>query len=114
MTLKNEYKIEPRVESVGHAVAAVAERAEDVVGSIDQTVDSAGQAIQESLRRTRKSASAAMGTIADGIETSREYLTDRGMGGVAEDVEALIRRYPYQALLIGSSIGFLLSRSRKR
>ncbi len=114
MTLRNVYEIEPRGESVGQAVAAVAERAEDAVGSIDQTVGSAAQAIQETMRRTRESASAAMGTVADGIETSREYLTDRGMGGVVEDVEALIRRYPYQALLIGSSIGFLLSRSWKR
>ena len=114
MTLRNEYQIEPSGESVGQAVAAVAERAEAVVGSVDQTVGSAAQAIQEALYRTRKSASAAMGTIADGIDTSREYLTDRGMGGVIKDVEALIRRYPYQALLIGSSIGFLLSRSWKR
>lgn len=114
MTLRNEYQIEPSGESVGMAVAAVAERAEAVVGSVDQTVGSAAQAIQEVMHRTRKSASAAMGTVADGIDTSREYLTNRGMGSVVEDVEALIRRYPYQALVIGSSIGFLLSRSWKR
>ena len=114
MTLRNEYEIESSGESAGQAVAAVAERADDVVGSIDQVVGSAAQAIQETLRRTKKTAGAAAETVANGIETSREYLIDRGMGGVVEDVEALIRRYPYQALLIGSSIGFLLSRSRKR
>jgi hypothetical protein len=55
-----------------------------------------------------------MGTVVDGIETSTEYFTDRGMEGVIADVETLIRRYPFQALLIGSSVGFLLSRSWRR
>ncbi|MEP6959747.1 MAG: hypothetical protein ABI980_13545 [Nitrospirota bacterium] len=114
MAIKNEYEMEPDGESAGQVVAGVAERAEELVGSIDQTLDSVAQAIQDTLRRTKKSASAAMGTVADGVETSTEYLTDRGMVGVGEDMEALIRRYPFQALLIGSSLGFLLSRSWKR
>lgn len=106
-----EYEMEVRGES---AVAGMVERAEDLVGSIDQTMDLAAHTIQDTLRRTKQSAGAAMGTVADGIDTSTEYLTDRGVVGVAEDVETLIRRYPFQALAIGSSVGFLLSRFWKR
>lgn len=114
MVPKTEYEMEPNGGSVNKTMAGVTERAEVLVGSIGQSIDSAAQTIQATLRRTEKSANPARGTVADGLDTLKEYLTDRGMGGVREDVEALIRRYPFQALLIGSSVGFLLSRSWKR
>jgi ElaB/YqjD/DUF883 family membrane-anchored ribosome-binding protein len=114
MAPKKEHDMEPNGGAARQAGAAVAERAEELVGSIDQTIESAAQTIQKTLKSTRKSATAAMGTVADGIETSTEYFTDRGMEGVVADVETLIRRYPIQALLIGSSVGFLLSRSWRR
>ena len=114
MVPKNEYEVEPRAESVGQTAAGVTEQAEELVRSIGQTVDSAAQTIQNTLRRTKKSAAAAIGTVADDIETSTEYLADRGMVGVVEDIEMLIRRHPFQALMLGVSVGYLLSRSRQR
>ncbi|HXT66477.1 MAG TPA: hypothetical protein VN657_06775 [Nitrospiraceae bacterium] len=114
MAPKREHDMEPNGGAGGQTGAGVAERAEELAGSIDQTIDSAAQTIQKTLRRTKNNATAAMGTVVDGIETSTEYFTDRGMEGVVADVETLIRRYPLQALLIGSSVGFLLSRSWRR
>jgi ElaB/YqjD/DUF883 family membrane-anchored ribosome-binding protein len=96
------------------ASAGIAERAEELIGSVDQTIGSAAQTMQQTLRRTKENATAAMGAVVDGIETSADYLTDRGMEGMVADVETLIRRYPFQALLIGSSVGFLLSRLLRR
>lgn len=114
MALKNEYDIEPREESLAQTVGGLAEQAEELGGSIGQTMDSAAHTIQDTFQRTKTSAKAAMDTVADGIDTSTEYLTDRGVGGVIEDVETLIRRYPLQVLLLGVSVGYLLSRSRQR
>lgn len=114
MAPKNEYEMEPSAESVDQTAAGVTEQAEELVRSIGQTVDSAAQTIQNTLRRTKKGAAAAIGTVADGIETSTEYLTDRGMVGVVEDIETLIRRHPFQALMLGVSVGYLLSRSWQR
>jgi ElaB/YqjD/DUF883 family membrane-anchored ribosome-binding protein len=114
MVPKKEHDMEPNGGAGGQAGAGVAERGEGLVGSIDQTIESAAQTIQKTLRRTRNNASAAMGTVVEGIESSTEYFTDRGMEGVVADVETLIRRYPFHALLIGSSVGFLLSRSWRR
>jgi ElaB/YqjD/DUF883 family membrane-anchored ribosome-binding protein len=114
MALRKEHDMEPTGGAGGQTGAGVAERGEELAGSIDQTIESAAQTIQKTLRRTKNNASAAMGTVVDGIETSTEYFTDRGMEGVIADVETLIRRYPFQALLIGSSVGFLLSRSWRR
>jgi len=107
---------EPKLsqESIVQAGAGATERVEELVGSIGQTVDTAAQVVQDTFLRTKRSAGDAMISVTEGIETSTEYFTDRGVVGVVEDVEALIRRYPFQALLIGSSVGYLLSRSWKR
>ena len=56
-------------------------RGADLTGSIGQTMNSAAQSIQETLRRSKKGATDAMGAVADGIESSTGYLTDRGMVG---------------------------------
>lgn len=114
MAPKNEYEMEPSGESVVQTAARVTEQAEELVGSIGQTMDSTAQTIQNTLGRTKKSASAAMGRISEGIDTSTKYLAERGMVGVVEDVETLIRRHPFQALMLGVSVGYLLSRSRQR
>jgi ElaB/YqjD/DUF883 family membrane-anchored ribosome-binding protein len=114
MASTKEFEMEPSGESVRQGAAGVIEQAGERVGSIIQTMDSAAQTIQETLRRTQESASAAMETVTDGLDTSTTYLTDRGIEGLVEDGEALIRRYPFQALLIGCSVGFLLSRAWKR
>jgi ElaB/YqjD/DUF883 family membrane-anchored ribosome-binding protein len=114
MAPKKEYEMEPSGKLVGQAAAGVAERNEELIGSIDQTIDSAAQAVQDTIRRTKRSARVAMKNASEGIQTSTDYLTEKGMVGVVEDVEALIRRYPFQAFLISSSVGFLLSRSWKR
>ena len=107
MAPTKEYAMESSRESGRQAGAGVIERAEELTKSIGQTIGSAAQTIQETLRRTTKTASVAMGTVADGINPSTDYLADHGMEGVLEDVEALIRRYPFQALLIGCSVGLL-------
>lgn len=114
MTLKNEYEINPNDGSVAQTVDGLAEQADELGESIAQTIDSAAHTIQDTFQRTKASAKAAMDTVADGIDTSTEYLTDRGMEGVIEDVETLIRRHPLQVLLLGVSVGYLLSRSRQR
>ena len=100
--------------SVRQAREQVTEQAEELADSISPTVDSAAHTIQDTLRRTQNSACAAMGMVADGLDTSTEYLSNRGMAGVVEDVATLIRRHPLQVMVLGVSVGYLLSRSRQR
>ncbi|MDO9119285.1 MAG: hypothetical protein Q7U39_15090 [Nitrospira sp.] len=114
MVRGKEYETKPGGGLIGQAVAGATEQAEEVSESIDQTMDSAAQAVQDTIRRTKKTAAAAVQSVADGVETSTEYLSERGVAGVVEDLETLIRRYPLQALLIGLSLGYLFTRSRHR
>lgn len=113
MAPKRESEMEPTGESFRQAVGGMTEQAEELVGSIGQTMDSAAQVVQHTIRRTKRSARVAMKNVSEGIQTSTDYLNGNGMVGAVEDVEALIRRYPFQTLLLGFSMGFLLSRFRK-
>lgn len=114
MAPPNEYEREVSGESVVQMAEGVTDQAEELGRSISQTIDSAAETIQNTLWRTKKSARAALRTVVDGIDTSTEYLTDRGVEGVIEDVETLIRRHPFQVLMLGVSVGYLLSRTRQR
>lgn len=114
MAPKKEYETESRGESFGQTAAGLTERAEELAGSIGQTIDSAKETIQDGLRRTKKTASNAIGSVADGLETSTEYFTERGMEGVVDDVETLIRRYPFQVLFLGLAVGYVISRAQRR
>ena len=44
-------------------------------------------------------------------EAGRDYVTERGLSGMGEDVTDLIRKNPLPAMLIGLGIGFLLARA---
>ena len=114
MAPTTEYAMEPNGASVRKAVKGATEQANKMVGSIGQSRDSAAHTIQDTLRRTQNSACAAMGLVADGLGTSTAYLSNRGMVGVVEDVATIIRRHPLQVMVLGVSVGYLLSRSRRR
>ena|SRR5687767_4734952 len=107
MSYKNDP--EPSGTSVLPAATDLTEQSEELMGSIGRTMHSAAQTI----RRAKNSTGAALDTIADGIDHSTDYLSEQGIVGVVEDLETLIRRHPFQTLLIGISAGYLLSRSRQ-
>ena len=114
MTLKKEYQMEPGPGRESIAQAETTQQGEELGGSVGQTKGSAARTIQNTLQQTKNTAGAIMKTVADGLETSAEYLTDRRYAGVLDDLKSLIRHYPLPAFLIGSSLGFLLSRSWRR
>jgi hypothetical protein len=114
MAPTTEYTMEPNGASVRNAAKGATEQANKMVGSIGQSRDSAAHTIQDTLRRTQNSACDAMGLVADGLDTSTAYLSNRGMVGVVEDVATIIRRHPLQVMVLGVSVGYLLSRSRRR
>ena len=67
-----------------------------------------GQAAKQSGDSIEGVASKPVDADADTTHDIRQ----QGLGGVVEDVEMLIRRYPLQALLLGLGCGYLLSRAR--
>lgn len=70
--------------------------------------------IPDRLERTRNISAEALGTVTEGIATSTDYLTGRGTIRIIKDTETLIRRYRFQALLLGFVMGFALSKRKTR
>jgi len=112
MAHEKEYETE-RGEAVTEQ-SATGRHAGEPVKQIDQTFDTVRQVIPDTLERTRKIVAEALGTVTEGIETSADYLTARGTIGIVKDTETLIRRYPFQALLLGFVVGFALSKPKIR
>ena len=114
MVPKKEYETEPTGEpTVQSATGRLTEQTEELVESIGQRLRPRGKR-PDTLQRTKKIVAEALKTVTEGIETSTDYFTGRGMVEVVRDMETLIRRYPFQALILGGSVGYLLSRSRQR
>ena len=111
MASRKEYEMEPSGKSGGQPVGDG--RTGRGIGRVDRSdMDSATQAVKDTIRRTKRSARVAMKNVSEGIQTSTDYLTGKGIVGVVEDVEALIRRYPFQAFLIGLFNGISCSPDR--
>jgi hypothetical protein len=50
-------------------------------------------------------------SVAGALESSGQYLENKKLSGMAEDVTDLVRNNPIPALLIGIGLGFLLGRA---
>jgi len=85
-------------------------QAQELTGSIGETVDSAEEALQGTFQRAKKRAGEAIETVQDGIQHSADYLENSSLVGILEDIETIIRRYPLQTLGVGFGLGYLFSR----
>ena len=112
MESKTHYEFESERDTPVQNGKSVNEKVQVMGKSIGQTLESATHTAQQTFEQTKKRARAVMGQVVESIDSSTDYLSERGMEGVVEDVETLIRRHPFQALMLGLSLGYLLSRSR--
>jgi ElaB/YqjD/DUF883 family membrane-anchored ribosome-binding protein len=112
MESKTNFEFESERDTVVQNGKSGIEKVQVMGKSIGETLESATHTAQQTFEHTKKRARAVMGQVVDSIDSSTDYLAERGMEGVVEDVETLIRRHPFQALMLGLSIGYLLSRSR--
>jgi len=116
---------------VGAASGAVVDKARELVGDAqqagqqamhragqlaDSATDRVGQGMQSLSHSVRDSAphsgvlGSAASTVAGGLEQGGRYLQQEGLGGMADDLTALIKNNPIPALLVGVGIGFVLAR----
>ena len=97
-------------EAIGSAIKNVASdtahSAHKLTGRAEEMVDSASEHFSGGT------IGEAAEAVSQGVRRTADYLQQEGMGGVVEDLELLIRRYPLQALMLGVGCGYLLSRLR--
>lgn len=101
------------------ATSSVIEKAKDM-GS--QAVEKAKDMGSDALDRAKDYASSVSdqasqvaSRISDKVgetyEAGRDYVTQRGLSGMGEDLTDIIRKNPLPAMLVGLGIGFLIARA---
>ena len=56
----------------------------------------------------------AADATADTLERTGNYLREQDLSDIRSDLEGLIRRHPFESLLVGLGVGYLLARSMRR
>jgi len=99
--------VQQAASSAAHTVGQKAEQATSAVGS--------GMHSLADTVRDRGPESGMLGTasdyVADTLDRTGQYIQDRNLSGMMDDVSSMIKRNPIPALLIGLGVGFLLGRA---
>lgn len=114
-----------------HQEKTLKERAVETASNVSQKAMQAGTAVRESAddavsntgRGTERLADRmrekgphggmfgrANEAVADTLDRTGEYLEEKGLSGMAEDMTNVIRRHPLPAVLISVGVGFMLAR----
>jgi hypothetical protein len=75
-------------------------------------MSSLGGTIREKGPQSGFLGSAASG-VASAMETGGNYLQEHGLGDMCSDLTSVVRRYPFQALLVGFGVGYLFARATR-
>jgi ElaB/YqjD/DUF883 family membrane-anchored ribosome-binding protein len=89
------------------------ERTDDAISAVGQKMTSLADTIREGGPREGVLGTAA-GTVADNLRTSGKYLQEHGLEDMGEDMTKVVRRYPFQSLMIAFGVGCLLGMSFSR
>jgi len=126
-------------ERAKEAASTIADKARDVTSSLttsvtegasnlastaghkaDDAVAATGSGMQSLADTLRKNTpdegmlGTASNQVADTLESGGKYLQEQGLSGMADDLSAMIKRYPIGAMLVGVGIGYILARATSR
>lgn len=93
--------------------SAAGERAHDALSGVGQRVSSLAGTIRESAPQQGAFGTAAS-AVADRREAGGQYLQEQRLDAMVEDLAAVVRRHPLQALMIGFGFGCLVGMTLKR
>jgi ElaB/YqjD/DUF883 family membrane-anchored ribosome-binding protein len=97
------------------SAASVVEKAKDMgTQALEKAKDMGSDALEKAkgyAANVSEQASRIGNKVEQTYETSRDYVTHRGLSGMGDDVTDLIRKNPLPAILVGVGIGFLLGRA---
>jgi len=98
----------------GHAVSgaagSVGKKAEEWTAEAGRGVSSLADTVRHQ-GPTSGMLGSATSALADGLESTGDYLSDKNLSGMMDDVTSLIKRNPIPALLVGLGVGYLLGKA---
>jgi ElaB/YqjD/DUF883 family membrane-anchored ribosome-binding protein len=97
-------------EKVSDVAHAAGQRAEDATDSLGSGLKTAADRVRSGLPHEGMLGRGAE-AVASTLERGGDYLRDKNLSGMADDLTDMIKRNPIPALLLGIGLGFLLGRT---
>ena len=98
-----EFQAQPQ----GPFMKRMRDKVEDFVAGIKETPS------RDTLRNISAAAGVAKDYVNDAAGQAKNYMENASVHGIMRDVAELIKRYPFSAIIVGMTFGFLLSRRRE-
>ena len=93
--------------------AAAVDKTDEGIAAVGHQMTALGGTVRESAPRNSVIGSAAT-TVADQLQAGGHYLEGHGLQDMGNDLTAMVRHYPIQAVLVGFGIGCLLGMTLRR
>jgi ElaB/YqjD/DUF883 family membrane-anchored ribosome-binding protein len=105
------HRAQETAQALGHraqeAASTVGGKVDEGISAVGGQMSSLGGTIRQSGPREGMLGSAT-GAVADRLQEGGRYLQEHGLSDMADDMTAIVRRYPMQSLCVGFGVGFLL------
>ena len=110
-----------KAEEAGSSVAqraqefasGAAQRTQEAMSNVGEQISSFAGTIRERAPHEGMLGTAAS-TVADSLEAGGQYLQEHDLSDLAQELNHVVRRYPWQSLLAGLGIGFLIGQTFSR
>ena len=105
--------------TINTAASVMQDVARDPKAAADEAARHVGDGLKSAADRLRARvpdngiAGQVADTVTDGIKQAATRLQEQGFGGMIDDIVAIVRRYPMQAIFLGLTCGYLFSRLRR-
>ncbi|MFO0773753.1 MAG: hypothetical protein U0172_03700 [Nitrospiraceae bacterium] len=110
--------VKDRVQDVAESVIAKTREASRTLGrKADDIAEGLQDDADDLVHRAKEGATSLARRVrssAESLKSSAESLYDQGMPRMIDDVAAIIKRHPIPAVLLGTALGYLLARNRRR
>jgi uncharacterized protein YjbJ (UPF0337 family) len=106
-------KVDEASKATEETFSSVGTKASEQMSAVGEKMGSLADAIREKAPPEGAVGTAAT-TVADKLDAAGSYLQERNLDHMVSDLSGMIRRYPVPSLLIGLGIGYLLARSTRR
>jgi ElaB/YqjD/DUF883 family membrane-anchored ribosome-binding protein len=100
-------------QALSGAASTVGKKAEEWTSAAGHRVESLADTVRQQGPNSGMFGKANE-AVAESLEKAGEYMSDKNLSGMMDDMTSLIKRNPIPALLVGLGIGYLLARSMRR
>lgn len=93
--------------------SGAAQKTQDAMSTVGEQISSFAGTIRERVPHEGMLGTAAS-TVADSLEAGGQYLQEHDLNDLTQELNHLVRRYPWQSLLAGLGVGFLIGQTFSR